>query len=72
MVEYTCPTVPNIATVIHEQNLLLRHDTGTPGAVHINLDALILSNPITVRISFSCSRHTGLIPLSQNPIAHFS
>ncbi|KAJ6529087.1 alpha/beta-hydrolase [Mycena vulgaris] len=39
--------VPNIATVIHEQNLLLKSGRGLPGAVHINLDALILSNPLT-------------------------
>ncbi|KAJ7661970.1 alpha/beta-hydrolase [Mycena polygramma] len=39
--------VPNIATVIHEQNLLLESGQGQPGAVHINLDALILSNPIS-------------------------
>ncbi|KAJ7153077.1 alpha/beta-hydrolase [Mycena crocata] len=39
--------VPNIATVIHEQNLLLANGGGHPGAVHINLDALILSNPLS-------------------------
>ncbi|KAJ6554249.1 Alpha/Beta hydrolase protein [Mycena capillaripes] len=39
--------VPNIATVIHEQNLLLKSGNGFPGAVHINLDALILSNPLS-------------------------
>ncbi|KAJ7730162.1 alpha/beta-hydrolase [Mycena metata] len=39
--------VPNIATVIHEQNLLLANGGGNLGAVHIHLDALILSNPLT-------------------------
>ncbi|KAJ6614245.1 alpha/beta-hydrolase [Mycena sp. CBHHK59/15] len=43
--------VPNIATVIHEQNLLLKSDKGQPGAVHINLEALILSNPFSDPIS---------------------
>ncbi|KAJ7622407.1 alpha/beta-hydrolase [Roridomyces roridus] len=39
--------VPNIATVIHEQNLLLKAGRGQPGAIPINLDALIISNPFT-------------------------
>ncbi|KAJ7661957.1 alpha/beta-hydrolase [Mycena polygramma] len=39
--------IPNIATVIHEQNLVLKSGRGQPGAVHINLDALILANPIS-------------------------
>ncbi|KAJ7123530.1 alpha/beta-hydrolase [Mycena epipterygia] len=39
--------VPNIATVIHEQNLLLESGNSQPGAVKINLDALILSNPLS-------------------------
>ncbi|KAJ7153222.1 alpha/beta-hydrolase [Mycena filopes] len=39
--------VPNIATVIHGQNLLLKSGGGAPGAVHIHLDALILSNPLS-------------------------
>ncbi|KAJ6457012.1 alpha/beta-hydrolase [Mycena vitilis] len=37
--------VPNIATVIHEQNILRERGHGRPGSVHINLEALILSNP---------------------------
>ncbi|KAJ7643133.1 alpha/beta-hydrolase [Mycena polygramma] len=39
--------VPNIATVIHEQNILRHMGHGRPGAIHINLEALILSNPGT-------------------------
>ncbi|KAJ7493836.1 alpha/beta-hydrolase [Mycena latifolia] len=39
--------VPNIATVIHEQNLLLKSGKGQPGTIPINLDALIISNPFT-------------------------
>ncbi|KAJ7092314.1 alpha/beta-hydrolase [Mycena belliarum] len=39
--------VPNIATVIHEQNQLLSRGKGRRGAVPIALDALILSNPFT-------------------------
>ncbi|KAJ7653982.1 alpha/beta-hydrolase [Mycena polygramma] len=37
--------VPNIAAVIHEQNTLSQRGQGRPGSVHINLEALILSNP---------------------------
>lgn len=40
--------VPNIATVIHEQNLLLKSGGGQPGAIPVDLDALIISNPFTV------------------------
>ncbi|KAI0062587.1 alpha/beta-hydrolase [Artomyces pyxidatus] len=43
--------VPNIATVIHEQNLLLAQGRGQHGAVHINLEALIISNPMSDPIS---------------------
>ncbi|KAJ7336949.1 alpha/beta-hydrolase [Mycena albidolilacea] len=39
--------VPNIATVIYEQNLLLENGAGYAGAVHINLEALVLSNPLS-------------------------
>ncbi|KAJ7822954.1 alpha/beta-hydrolase [Mycena leptocephala] len=57
--------VPNIATVIHEQNILLKSGTGYPGAVHIPLDALILSNPLsnpmahfTWLLQFRCMDHS--------------
>ncbi|KAJ7452746.1 Alpha/Beta hydrolase protein [Mycena galericulata] len=43
--------VPNIATVIHEQNLLLESGRGQRGAVPIPLDALIISNPFTSPIA---------------------
>ncbi|KAJ7257667.1 alpha/beta-hydrolase [Mycena rebaudengoi] len=39
--------VPNIATVIHEQNLLIARGTGQPGAIHIKLEAVVLSNPMS-------------------------
>ncbi|KAF8206790.1 Alpha/Beta hydrolase protein [Mycena galopus ATCC 62051] len=39
--------VPNIATVIHEQNLLLESGAGYPGAIHIYLEALVLTNPMS-------------------------
>ncbi|KAJ6582108.1 alpha/beta-hydrolase [Mycena capillaripes] len=39
--------VPHIATVIHEQNLLVKRGRGRRGAIPINLDALMLSNPFT-------------------------
>ncbi|KAJ7915314.1 alpha/beta-hydrolase [Mycena leptocephala] len=57
--------VPNIATVIHEQNTLLKSGTGCSGAVHILLDALILSNPLsnpmahfTWLLQFRCMDHS--------------
>ncbi|KAI0313693.1 Alpha/Beta hydrolase protein [Amylostereum chailletii] len=37
--------VPNIATVIHEQNRAIQRGEGMPGAQHINLDSMMLSNP---------------------------
>ncbi|KAJ7832993.1 Alpha/Beta hydrolase protein [Mycena leptocephala] len=37
--------VQNMATVIHEQNVL--RQSGWPGGIHINLEALILSDPVT-------------------------
>ncbi|CAK5270086.1 unnamed protein product [Mycena citricolor] len=40
--------VPHIATVIHEQNLLVAQRKGQPGAVHINLESMMLVNPFTV------------------------
>ncbi|KAJ7086829.1 alpha/beta-hydrolase [Mycena belliarum] len=39
--------VPHVATVIHEQNMLVARGRGRPGAIPIHLDALILSNPFT-------------------------
>ncbi|KAJ7830296.1 alpha/beta-hydrolase [Mycena olivaceomarginata] len=39
--------VPHIATVIHEQNLALAAGRGQPGAVHINLESLMVSNPMS-------------------------
>ncbi|KAJ7748278.1 alpha/beta-hydrolase [Mycena maculata] len=43
--------VPNIATVVHEQNLFLNSGRGQPGAIPIKLDALIISNPFSSPIS---------------------
>ncbi|KAF7313009.1 hypothetical protein MKEN_00985800 [Mycena kentingensis (nom. inval.)] len=39
--------VPNIATVIHEQNLLVAAGKGRSHAKHLNLDALVLTNPLS-------------------------
>ncbi|KAJ6493020.1 alpha/beta-hydrolase [Mycena sanguinolenta] len=39
--------VPHIATVIHEQNLALALGKGHPGAVHINLESMMISNPLS-------------------------
>ncbi|KAJ6493016.1 alpha/beta-hydrolase [Mycena sanguinolenta] len=39
--------VPHIATVIHEQNLALASGKGHPGAVHINLESMMISNPLS-------------------------
>ncbi|KAF7314768.1 SET domain-containing protein [Mycena kentingensis (nom. inval.)] len=39
--------VPHIATVIHEQNLLVAKGRGQPGAVPINLESMMLSNPVS-------------------------
>lgn len=43
--------VPNIATVIHQQNLAIAEGNGIPGAVHLNLEATLISNPVTVRLN---------------------
>jgi carboxypeptidase C (cathepsin A) len=40
--------VPHIATVIYEQNTALAAGKGQPGAIHINLESLMVSNPISV------------------------
>nr|GAT51131.1 predicted protein [Mycena chlorophos] len=39
--------VPNIATAIHQHNLLIDAGKGHPGTQHVNLEALILSNPLS-------------------------
>ncbi|KAJ7181596.1 alpha/beta-hydrolase [Mycena crocata] len=39
--------VPHMATVIHEQNVALAHGKGQPGAIHINLESMMVSNPIS-------------------------
>ncbi|KAF7343942.1 hypothetical protein MVEN_01683000 [Mycena venus] len=56
--------VPNIATVIQEQNLLIKSGAGQPGAIPINLEALILSNPLsnpmshwTWLLQYRCEEH---------------
>jgi hypothetical protein len=43
--------VPNIATVIHEQNAAISLRKGAHGARHINLESLMISNPVSVRTS---------------------
>lgn len=43
--------IPHIATVIHNENLALASGKGKPGAVHINLESMMVSNPLSVRIS---------------------
>jgi carboxypeptidase C (cathepsin A) len=42
--------VPHIATMIHEQNLALAAGKGHPGAVHINLESMMISNPMSVSL----------------------
>ncbi|KAF7348186.1 SET domain-containing protein [Mycena sanguinolenta] len=39
--------VPHIATVTHEQNIALAKGKGQPGAIHINLESMMVSNPIS-------------------------
>ncbi|KAF9006048.1 Alpha/Beta hydrolase protein [Cyathus striatus] len=39
--------MPNIATVIHEQNLAISNGQGYPNAKHINLESIMISNPLT-------------------------
>lgn len=43
--------VPHIATVIQEQNRALAHGKGQPGAIHINLESLMISNPYSDTLS---------------------
>lgn len=42
--------MPHIATVIHEQNAALAAGRGVPGARHINLKSMMVSNPMSVRL----------------------
>ncbi len=42
--------VPHIATVIYEQNLALAAGKGQSGAVHINLESMMVNNPISVSV----------------------
>ncbi|KAF8320085.1 alpha/beta-hydrolase [Clavulina sp. PMI_390] len=44
--------VPTIATEIHEQNKAIATGHGLVGAQHLNLEALLVSNPITDIISY--------------------
>ncbi|KAF7290070.1 hypothetical protein HMN09_01312100 [Mycena chlorophos] len=39
--------VPHIATVIHEQNLLVAKHKGQPGAIPIHLESMMVSNPVS-------------------------
>ncbi|KAJ7160172.1 alpha/beta-hydrolase [Mycena filopes] len=39
--------VPHIATVIHEQNLELAKGKGAPGTIPINLESMMVSNPVS-------------------------
>ncbi|KAJ7054942.1 alpha/beta-hydrolase [Mycena amicta] len=39
--------IPHIATVIHEQNLLVAKNKGQPNAIPINLESMMVSNPIS-------------------------
>ncbi|KAJ7770967.1 alpha/beta-hydrolase [Mycena maculata] len=39
--------IPHIATVIHEQNTALAAGKGEPSAVHINLESMMIHNPIS-------------------------
>ncbi|KIJ32854.1 hypothetical protein M422DRAFT_70517, partial [Sphaerobolus stellatus SS14] len=44
--------VPNIATVINVENKAIAEGKGQPGAKHINLDSMMLSNPFSDPISY--------------------
>ncbi|KAF7359783.1 SET domain-containing protein [Mycena venus] len=39
--------VPHIATVIHQQNLAVAAGRGQPGDIHINLESMMVSNPMS-------------------------
>ncbi|KAF7348179.1 SET domain-containing protein [Mycena sanguinolenta] len=49
--------VPHIATVIHEQNIALAKGKGQLGAIHINLESMMVSNPA----SDATSHYTWLL-----------
>ncbi|KAJ7017866.1 Alpha/Beta hydrolase protein [Mycena alexandri] len=40
--------VPHIATVIHQQNLAVAAGRGQPGSIRINLESIMVSNPMSV------------------------
>jgi carboxypeptidase C (cathepsin A) len=61
--------VPHIATVIHEQNLALAAGKGQPGAVHVNLESMMVSNPISVSRFFPA--HSPYIQETQDATSHF-
>ncbi|KAJ7777897.1 alpha/beta-hydrolase [Mycena maculata] len=44
--------IPHIATVIHEQNTALAAGKGQTGAVHINLESMMVSNPVSDATSY--------------------
>ncbi|KZV74022.1 alpha/beta-hydrolase [Peniophora sp. CONT] len=44
--------VPNIATVVQEENKAIASGDGQLGAVHVNLEALLISNPWTDPIAY--------------------
>lgn len=41
--------IPHIATVIHEQNIAIANGHGTAGAKPLNFEAMMVSNPLSVR-----------------------
>ncbi|KAF8215058.1 alpha/beta-hydrolase [Mycena galopus ATCC 62051] len=43
--------IPHIATVIHEQNIALAAGKGQPGAIHLSLESMMVSNPISDAMS---------------------
>ncbi|KAJ6587794.1 alpha/beta-hydrolase [Mycena sp. CBHHK59/15] len=44
--------VPHIATVIHEKNAALVAGNGPRGAIHINLESMMVSNPVSDATSY--------------------
>ncbi|KAF8215079.1 Alpha/Beta hydrolase protein [Mycena galopus ATCC 62051] len=42
--------IPHIATVIHEQNIALAAGKDQPGATRLNLESMLVSNPVSVSI----------------------
>jgi len=43
--------IPHIAIVIHEQNQAINRGRGQPGARHINLESIMISNPLSDSLS---------------------